>query len=503
MRMVFEVQSLLLGRWVKHVCVAIVATLFLLMGSRLTARPVTEAETRHVAAQWLAVNSHLLKVEGEPVLTEVKSKDDLIVMRTLRYPSGGALFIAADTRLLPVLAALPRGRISATHPLSRHLKADVEARLKEAPATDHAMWTTLLQAAPLKSVPAPLMVFDSERWVGELDHWNQESFNRYGKWEEGTVYNRYTPEHYMAGCVAIAGCAIQQFYAFPSQQVAYTNSFCAVYDETLRPHFRPLQTRPGAYDWKSLPKRWTKGQTLTEAQKDLLGRIAANSGVITGTHYASTASGGSTYFLMEGLRRGAGYATGMEYCPTATTQMLPFLTGLLYAQLRCGAPCVLDLGGAAGNHAVVAVGVAQDSQQTYYTRLFFGWGGSGDVWYALPTDGSFHSILGVGSLISPNGTFVPIYGTLLSADGAPAAYQCLTINGQSVTSDAGGRFAIRIAPCDTVRITAEGIEKQLTLDATLLRRAAVEPWAEENPNVVTTEALLQALPPPITLRLAP
>ena len=82
MRMFFEVQSLLLGRWVKHVCVAIVATLFLLMGSRLMARPVTEAETRHVAAQWLAVNSHLLKVEGEPVVTEVKSKDDLTAVNT-------------------------------------------------------------------------------------------------------------------------------------------------------------------------------------------------------------------------------------------------------------------------------------------------------------------------------------------------------------------------------------------------------------------------------------
>lgn len=478
-------------------------TLFclILFATSLHARPVTEAEATLVANQWLRANPHLLQASGEPTYTAIQAPQGETLLHKLHYPTGGALFIAADTRLPPVLAALPRGRISATHPMLSHLKADIKARLEDpTTTTDHPAWEKLNVRHHLSPTPYPLIVFNP-RWQGELDHWNQESFNRYGKWEEGTLYNRYTPNKYMVGCVAIAGSAIQQFYAFPKEQGPYTNDFCAVYDHDLRPQFLPLQTRPGAYAWEILPKTWQKPQTLTEEQSELLARIAANSGVITGTHYASTASGGSTYFLMEGLRRGAGYATGMEYCPTPTTEINHFLSQLLYAQLRCGAPCVLDLGGKAGNHAVVAVGYGEDHLNTPYTRIFFGWGGSGDVWYALPTQGGFHSILGIGTLLSTHGANIPIYGRLLRTDGTPAKNTPLKIAEQTITTDGSGYFATRIPPMATVTIQAGTNTTTLTLDADLLQRAGTEPWAAPNPKAVSTDALLNALPQPLLLKL--
>lgn len=478
--------------------------LFLLSGlswAHVKAMPVSEMEALRIAHDWIVANPHLLTTSHEPSLTNVSSASGTLLFRKLSYASGEALFVAANKRLPPILAILPHGRISATHPLLRHLKADVEARLNEMPPAIDPTWATSPSPTCATSKLPPLYVFDAKRWEGELNHWNQESFNRYGQWEEGTLYNRYTPEHYMAGCVAIAGCAIQQFYAFPVQQGAYTNKTCVVYDNALKPHVHPLHTRPGTYDWAILPKKWEKPQTLSEAQNELIARIAANSGVITGTHYAPTASGGSTYFLMEGLRLGAGYATGMEYCPTATTNMRDFLDKLLYAQLRCGAPCVLDLGGKAGNHAVVATGIAKDHQQTIYTRLFFGWGGSGDVWYALPTAGSFHSILGVGTFISTDGAFLPIYGSLIHADGTPVANHPITIAGKPTSTDPSGRFALRIIPSDTITICAGTTSSTLSLKVNLLKRAAVEPWAVENPNAVSTDTLLQALPPPVRLTL--
>ena len=162
---------------------------------------------------------------------------------------------------------------------------------------------------------------------------------------------------------------------------------------------------------------------------------------------------------------------------------------------------MLDLGGKAGNHAVVATGIAEDHQQIPYTRLFFGWGGSGDVWYALPATGSFHSILGVGTLVSTHGACVPLYGTLLHADGSPAAHTPLALAGQTLTTDAAGRFATRITPTPTLTLTAGNTTTTLELDAELLQRAAVESWAVANPKAVSTDALLNALPKPITLRL--
>jgi hypothetical protein len=126
------------------------------------------------------------------------------------------------------------------------------------------------------------------------------------------------------------------------------------------------------------------------------------------------------------------------------------------------------------------------------------------VWYALPTRGSFHGILGVGTFVSTDGAFLPIYGTLLNDDSTPAKHHVLTIAGQTTTTDANGRFATRIKPMPNVTLTAGDVTTTLTLDADLLSRAAVESWAlDNNPRAVSTDALLNALPQPITLRLPP
>lgn len=87
------------------------------------------------------------------------------------------------------------------------------------------------------------------------------------------------------------------------------------------------------------------------------------------------------------------------------------------------------------------------------------------------------------------------------ADGSPAKGVGVTIGANRVVTDAAGRFATRIEPIESVTIEAAGATMTLTLDADCLRRAAVEPWAVENPRAVSTEALLRALPQPITLRL--
>ena len=67
-------------------------------------------------------------------------------------------------------------------------------------ARTRAAATEVWEPAEVIALPGP--------WRNDtLTHWNQSSWNNYGAWADGTVYDRYTPNHYVVGCVAVTGAA--------------------------------------------------------------------------------------------------------------------------------------------------------------------------------------------------------------------------------------------------------------------------------------------------------
>lgn len=531
--------------------------LLLLLPVCAAARPVSLTEAATAAVTWAKQNTRLGDYSGTPVVSAVPAGTDSPLYYQANFPSGGTLILSPDTRITPVLAAIPyvkKGKISARHPFRKFVHSDAESRLDHLKTSDpdaqdeqaavSKRWEKLLAGTVTEEKPA-LFVYDSTRWERELNHWNQQSFNRYGTWKDGELYDRYTPNHWYAGCVAIAGSAIQQFYRFPKTIPEWKNGFCAIYaPKATRPTMTEMPTRAGDYDWDTLPKTWTDGIELTEAQKELIGRIAYNSGVLTGTHYAAHGSGGSSYFLANNLRKVAGFPTGMEYCPPPGGGLPPgkFLSALLYSQLRCGAPCILDMGSKTYNHATVANGIAEDQSGTIFTHIFFGWGGEADVWYSLPVNGSYATLLGVVTFLSTDGNFLPIYGTVTHPDGTPAGGIQVQIGDRTTVTDAAGNYALRIAlpkmpqhtvtvqagdrtpeadatgnytlrvtlpdaPQHTVTIRIGDRKRDLTLRADRLLDATREEWAlfmrkERNPKSLLVQELLPLLPGPVSLTLS-
>lgn len=498
----------------------------LLLPAMLVARPVSLTEATTAAVTWAKQNTRLGDYSGEPVVTAIPADAEAPLYYQATFPSGGTLILSTDTRITPIYAAIPytkKGKISPKHPFRKFVHSDAESRLsllnttnpkaldEQAAVSKH--WERLLAGTVTEEKPA-LFVYDATRWEEELNHWNQQSFNRYGIWEDGDLYDRYTPNHWYVGCVAIAGSAIQQFYRFPTSIPEWENGFCAIYKAgEKRPTMTALPTRAGDYDWALLPKKWHEGIELTEAQKELIGRIAYNAGILTGTHYAAHGSGGSSYFLANNLRSVVGFPTGMEYCPPPKGGLPPgdFLTQLLYNQLRCGAPCILDMGSKTYNHATVANGIAEDQSGTTFTHIFFGWGGEADVWYSLPVNGSYATLLGVVTLLSTDGNFLPIYGTVTHADGSPADGVSVRVGDRTTVTDAAGHYALRIAlpnvPQHTVSIQVGEQKRDLTLQAERLLDATREEWAlfmrkERNPKSLLVQELLPLLPGSISFTLS-
>ncbi len=415
-------------------------------------------------AQTWATRNQVLSGDAVEVFTPEAVRDDADALLYYKVPLSGnrMMVVAGDTQLSPVIAmvdqvegtTLPEG-----HPLEALLARDIPARLMgltavKARATGtasasataaqlsaiEARWEELLgtygvkaRAALSSGNPARVFAYIESFANGQLTHWNQHNWNNYGTWTSGTLYARYAPNHYPAGCVAVVGAALLQHYQTASllQQVTRT---CKVDGVETR-----LTTKTGSYDWASLPQ-WKYGVSLTEAQKELLGRVVYDVGVCVEMEYASYGSGAYVSKLVAVLRKDYGFKTG---CWAASVDSSHY-EKLIYGQLRAGAPVGLTIvDSRGGGHAVTAVGYGKDDGGTSYTRVFMGWGGSGDAWYTLPEIETYVDVVEVGTLISPTEEAIAVYGEVKSATGEPEVWMPVTIAGRTVRTNAIGAYAVR------------------------------------------------------------
>ena len=135
-------------------------------------------------------------------------------------------------------------------------------------------------------------------------------------------------------------------------------------------------------------------------------------GVCLGMSYKSGGSGASISMLATVLREKYGFADARYVYSIGASHY----EKLIYAQVRCGYPVVLSISGA-GGHAVLAVGYGEDADAAAYTRVFMGWGGSGDAWYALPNVEDFTTLDGVVTMIGTTTATVPVCGRVVDANG--------------------------------------------------------------------------------------
>ena len=405
-----------------------------IVGQFSFAREVTPQEAVRVAEAWCARNGALsgkIAHAGEPVA--VASASGATLYWKVPMEEAGLLVVAGDTRLPPVIAAVPEAEgadIPAGHPLVDLLQADLSSRLaavapsstarkavsadvEEAAAEAEARWDDLLGERVLQTFaleasghPARVYSFPYDWCQRRTTHWNQNNWNSFVSLPSGELYDRYTPNHYPAGCVAVAGAAVLHYFRVAQGPTGVTRA-CKVDGVT-----RNLTTLGGAYDWSLLPRKWLKGIELSEAAKELMGRVVYDVGVCVNMAYTANGSGAVTTMLADVLRNDFGLKSAR-----AVYNVTPeHYEKLIYAQTRCEAPVVLSLSGN-GGHAVLAVGYGEDDAGAPYTRIFMGWGGMDDAWYALPAVGGYTTINSVVTMVGPTADVVPVYGCATWGDG--------------------------------------------------------------------------------------
>ncbi len=372
----------------------LLATFFTLT---LHARPVTSEEAARVAQAWADTATPILGKSAQVQAVEAVPMD---AGGTLYYKvlldNQRVLILASDTQITPVIAVIEyhRLRIPAGHPLLELLHGDLtrrhevfvaaaadpkhrtNAELAELVAAHQRQWDTLLSRTEPPHAARLQTILEGWETGGRLTHWYQESYNVYGDWAPGTVYDRYTPQHAYTGCVATAGAALLEFFRV-SEGPTGVERICRLSGEPCT-----LTTLGGTYDWSLLPK-WRKGVALTEEASELLGRVSYDVGVCTGTWYDPRMSGSTPYSLARALP--IYFGIQVTYLQGAAQGDKKLIAAQhIYPQLLKGAPVVCGLMGTQSGHAAIAVGYAEDAFATPYTKLFMGWGGRYDTWYALP-----------------------------------------------------------------------------------------------------------------------
>lgn len=453
------------------------------------AEPVTPEMAKVVANAWVARNAAFKAgLSAKTVRAEYDPENASVVLwYQVSMTGGGCLMVAPDTEIEPVVAALDNdpGVLPAAHPLRAILTGDLRKRLAflakaKQPSTGGA---SLQSAAPLPEDDASVVAREwgsqqKVKWAklgidtgiqlqeaetvgvkdpiaveigivpgfekgGALTHWNQSGAGG---------YNLYTPGSAVCGCVATATSALIQFFKAPKGPEDGYSKTCSY--NGVRSKYT---VKGGDYDWSILPTNWggeaEESSTLDADQKDLIGRLAYDAGVCHGMMWTKGESGAFTTDTAHVLRDCFGFKEARLVKSPKQDQYRK----LIYQQCWSGAPVGMGI----ESHAVVAVGYGKDAEGVDRVRVFMGWGGSGDGWYALPyidtkatmNGGTYLSevVDSITTMISlEDDCIVPVCGTLIPSMDAPVT---ITIGSTVVETNANkkGYFGTRLSAAAMIK----------------------------------------------------
>ena len=272
-------------------------------------------------------------------------------------------------------------------------------------------------------------------------------------WDQNGLYNRGILEEYgsqlgtnpCAGCVAVSGASIMEYFGLPKAFKAGT----VIGDN-------PRELRPEALDWDRL------GPGLQPL--DARGRRTAqtalyNLGLLVGMGYRDfpTASTATPSSLAKALvDEHVGYASAYFVELGDRTDAAAY-NAAIWASLRCGSPVGLNIQGSSA-HAVPAFGYRIAEDGTHETQVVIGMLQTAPFWRTLP-DVGYNGYNAVPSVITgivptrpegvePGHYAVPVLGTVKTEADVPVPLATVTLKkadgttlGTTVT-DLKGRFGI-------------------------------------------------------------
>ena len=267
------------------------------------------------------------------------------------------------------------------------------------------------------------------------------------------VYNYHTPNHWVCGCVATAMAQLMRYHRFPRDAVAVQTFTCYTNNGTIA-----LSTIGGVYDWDAMPLV-PVSSTITDAQREMIGRLCYDAGVSVRMQYTSGGSGALGVFAHEPLKQVFGYPCAQSYHDEDSIPESAVRNAIL-ANLDAGCPVMLGIlapgsNGQDAGHAILADGYGYEDG-TLWCHLNMGWSGSCDLWYALPYINAqgyaFTLVQDVIYNVFPDGAGELVTGRVTASSGRPLAGAEVTASYRSggrtyttnVTTSATGVYAVRI-----------------------------------------------------------
>jgi hypothetical protein len=314
------------------------------------------------------------------VLRPVRSEDRTTLLAWVQeLEPQGFLLIAPDEGLQPILGFSFTASFDTTESPENHLllliRQEMPLRLRalaeNAVGAEYRQqagrqWRYLTAPSPsLQAMPAPLA------WAVETgpllaSRWNQADDN-----EGNPVFNYYTPNQWVCGCVATAMSQILYYHRWPDSG---TGSHSYTWEgETLSADFSAA-----SYAWDQMVDDYNSPGDEPLANRQAVGLLTWHTGVGVDMDYAADGSGAlamevppalENYFRHHGLWIERSAADFFDR---------------LYANMLTGRPALLAIATSTlVGHAVVVDGVRHESGGTKYYHLNLGWSGAYDAWYDL------------------------------------------------------------------------------------------------------------------------
>ena len=465
------------------------------------AAPVDLDMAKTAADAWAARNAAFGAGSTAQSVITVRDTNtaETVLWHQVSMSGGGCLIMAPVTEIEPVVAALEvdPGELPAAHPLRGILAGDIRRRLKflglypasnagasvfSAPpvsaeaqawaATERGKWRRLGVgggAAPMgvkdavEEIKIQINVVDGFEKNGRFTHWNQSNGGG------GPCYNYYTPNHAVCGCVATAAAAMMQFFGVTNCPSGVANPACTYNDNPYREYNtgqdyvgqvagQDAKTIGGTYDWNLFTNCTKRADydALSDEQREMLGRVAYDAGVGVGMMWEMADGSGSGAFesdIDKAYRELFGFKNSRFVAFYTANPTEEQMRKLIYGQCWAGVPVGLSI----ESHSVVACGYGIDADGVERVRVFLGWGGSGDAWYALPyidtkaTEGGSNYLSevvdGIVTMIGyDTDDIVPVVGQVNMGGVAITVQGVVDTNGATrvIYADGNGYFATRV-----------------------------------------------------------
>lgn len=355
------------------------------------AKPVDAGTARQAATAWLAGNPTIMHGHAVKAQRAFTDEQGQTIAYILALQPKGFLVVPADDEIEPILAYSTEsdfaGDQRAESVWNDLLRGDIPARLAHPEKTTKKFKDSVaISWGQLKKANAA-EEFDSATASGKIgttavtvttvvdplitDTWDQCNSVLLPSGTSVPGYNYYTPNHYYTGCIATTMGMLLHYYQYPSQATATGPIYVDGVQRTA--------SFNDAFDYSLMPAKLTSTSSLSEVQE--VAKLLNDCGIAINMSYTSSSSSASSASIPTVLTKTFGYLSAtFKYGTDADW------ASVLQNELKTAHPVPLSIGSTTlgSGHSLLCDGLGTSGATDMY-HLNFGWSGSYNGWYSVPS----------------------------------------------------------------------------------------------------------------------